>query len=152
VLAFIKVPSVENAQRLILSADSKVEVKFDHNQIEIKAPEPETLLAQIQTYGGLLVQDGLVIEAKYKEESKQKFKLEEGVLHIEAPAIELQVMHTVAGELTGVVTTAANVDCDDNDQNWERGRGRDRDRDSDSDDGDDNNDGDDDSDDNDDDD
>lgn len=114
VLALIKVPTLEVKREPKLKVGSEIEVKFNNNRVEIKGPDPEALLAQIQTYGGLLVQDGQLIEVKRKPAAHQKFTFEDDVLQIEAPAIELYVIVTDANELTGTAT--AEVTCAENDR------------------------------------
>ena len=124
VLALIKVPALEAKREPKLKVGSEIEVKFNNHRVEIKGPDPEALLAQIQTYGGLLVQDGQLLEVKRKPAAQQKFTLEDDVLQIEAPAIELYVIVTDANELTATATAEVacaedkhNGDGDDNDDN-----------------------------------
>ena len=127
VLALIKVPALEAKREPKLKVGSEIEVKFNNNRVEIKGPDPEAILAQIQTYGGLLVEDGQLLEVKRKPAAQQKFTLEDDVLQIEAPAIELYVIVTDANELTATATAEVACAKDKHDDDGDDGDGDDND-------------------------
>lgn len=61
---------------------------------KIEGPDPDTLLNQLRTYGGIVIQNGQQVEVDIKDEDKkQKYEFEEdGWLKIKAPSAVLRVM------------------------------------------------------------
>ncbi len=113
VAARIKLPWREGSQRVQLKVGAQSEIKITPNKVEIKAPDPEALLAQLQRDGGILVENGQVVQATRKAASQQGFKLVDGVWQIAAPALELQVGTTGADGFTNLATVTADITCNE---------------------------------------
>jgi hypothetical protein len=111
VVALIRLPWRQGEQRVQLKVGPQTQIKLTPNKLEIKAPDPERLLAQLQRDGGILVENGQVVMARRKAAAQQEFKLEDGVWQIAAPALELQVSAADADGLTRTATATANLTC-----------------------------------------
>jgi len=65
----------------------KIEIDADKMKIKIKGPDPEYILAQLREYGGIVVENGQVIDVKLKDEEKYKYEDKKNVLKIDGPEV-----------------------------------------------------------------
>jgi hypothetical protein len=107
VIAIIQVPLPEDLSdwTIKLTTDSAFTLKIDYaaKKLEIKDPNPETRLNEIQLYGGILVENDQILKIKLKDVDKFMCKDEKGIWKFEAPEVILQV---TAIDYAGNVATA----------------------------------------------
>jgi hypothetical protein len=107
-VAVLKVAAIETKREPRLKVADEPAVRVKGNRFEVQGPAPEALLAQLQTYGGLIVKDGQVLEVRHKPAAAQRFVLERRSWQIEAPAVELQV---IAADGTVITEATAPIGC-----------------------------------------
>ncbi len=95
VTGIVETPNLDGLD-IELKTKSKVEIEFDleEGKVKIKGPDPEALLAQLQEFGGFLVDSGQLVKIELEEanEGELEFKFEkDGTLKIEAPSATLKV-------------------------------------------------------------
>ena len=92
--AVIETPPLGGLQ-INLREDDRFQVKFNlkKNKLEIKGPDPQHILDQLESLGGLLVADGQKIKIKLNSDSnKVEFKIgKDGTLEITADQVTLRV-------------------------------------------------------------
>ena len=94
----VQTPRIDGL-KVKLKTKSRVKVKFDlkKGKVEIRGPNPQALLAQLQQLGGLVVDSGQLVrvdlkKAKKGKQKKQEFKFDKGgKLRIKAPSAILKV-------------------------------------------------------------
>ena len=108
VVAVIELPSLDGLEiELEVEDDIKIEFDLGEGKVEIKGPNPEALLAEIQQYDGLLVNDGDFIQIEIGDDpAKYELKFEDGVLNIEANQVTLRVTATDTEGATDTATAS----------------------------------------------
>jgi len=96
VKAVVRTPPLDGLQIKKLKTKNEVKVQFDldERKVEIHGPNSEAVLAQLQQFGGLVVNNGQLAKVSIEEaeEGEQQFKFDKnGELKIEAPTATLQV-------------------------------------------------------------
>ena len=94
VRGLIKTPSLDGLKvDLEIVPTMKIEFDFKQNKLEVKGPDPAGVFAQLQNFGGLIVESGQIVQVE-TEEDKYKFEMkfeENGMLKIEASQPVLKV-------------------------------------------------------------
>jgi hypothetical protein len=91
-----------------LKEDRKTEIKVTSKRLEIRAPDPQALLDQIVTYGGLVVENGQQIDLRVRNGNEEQYELHEGVWRVEARTVHLEV---VAIDSAGLSSTTQVSSC-----------------------------------------
>lgn len=86
--------------------EKKVHIKWNANKLEIQAPDPEAILAQLRTWNGIPVEHGQWVELELTDGGDQEFEYKEDRLRIKAPALLLKVS---AQDAEGAVSTLSVV-------------------------------------------
>ena len=84
----IKTPSLDGLKvDLEVAPNIKIEFDFTENKLEVKGPDPAGVFAQLQNFGGLIVESGQIVQVETEEDNNEfEMKFEEnGMLKIEAP-------------------------------------------------------------------
>ncbi|MBI5150056.1 MAG: hypothetical protein HZA28_04710, partial [Candidatus Omnitrophica bacterium] len=95
IIAVIETPSLDGLE-VKLERDHEIKVKFDlkKRKVKIQGPDPDALLNQLRTYGGVVIQNRQQVKVDIKDEDKkQKYEFEEdGGFKIKAPTAVLKVV------------------------------------------------------------
>ena len=119
IVAVIEMPAIDGLET-VLKVKSRVKIKFDYEKgkVKIEGPDPEAILSQLQLYGGLLVDDGLVVKIELdgdSDEAEYKFQ-KDGTLKIKAHQVSLRVTATDAdGESSTAAASPEFSTYDDDD-------------------------------------
>ncbi|MEZ4733595.1 MAG: hypothetical protein R3E79_41390 [Caldilineaceae bacterium] len=108
VLVILKVPTNGRERAPKLKEDRKTRIKFTAKRIEIDGPDPQALLEQIEAYGGLILQNGQLLDLHIKRANEEKFELKDGVWQVETRRIALVI---VATDAAGLTTTSEVSPC-----------------------------------------
>lgn len=113
VLIILKLPASTHERKIKQKKGEKTEIKFTNKQLEIKAPDPQALVDQINAYGGILVQNEQQIDLRRKGKGEGKFTWRDDEWRIEAEAIDLTVIATdgVGASRTISVQSCLSKDC-----------------------------------------
>ena len=104
----LKLPASAQAREARLRENRKTEITFTPNRIEIRAPNPQALLDQINAYGGILVENGQEIELKVRDRDESRLTWREDRWRIEAPILEVAIG---ASDGAGLSTVQQVVAC-----------------------------------------
>jgi len=129
VLIILKLPTNGRERAPKLKEDRKTTIKFTSKRIEIEGPDPQALLDQIEVHGGILLENGQLIDLHIKRANEEKFELKDGVWQVETRRVELIV---VAVDAAGLTSTSQISPCfrercsapdgnDNNDQENDKG-------------------------------
>ena len=95
VIGVVETPNLDGLEiELKTKSKVRIEFNFEEGKVEIQGPDPEALLAQLQEFGGLVVDTGQLVKVKLEEadEGEQEFKFEkDGTLRIKAPIATVKV-------------------------------------------------------------
>ena len=91
VIIVLKLPVSAQAREARLRENRKTEITFTPNRIEIKAPDPQALLDQINAYGGILIENGQEIELKVSDRTGGVFTWRADRWRIEARTLEVAI-------------------------------------------------------------
>ena len=123
VIGVIETPSLDGLE-FELKQDDAIKIKFDlkKQKVEIQGPDPNALLNQLRTYGGIVIQNGQQVEVDIKDEDKkQKYELEkDGWLKIKAATAILKVMAEDASGNKAEVRISPDIR---DDRDYEHGEG-----------------------------
>ena len=113
VLIILKLPPSEHERKVKDKTGEKTEIKFTNKQLEIKAPDPQVILDQINAYGGLIVQNGQQIDLRRKDKGEGKITWREEQWRVEAQVVDLEVIATdsLGGSSTIYVQSCLSKDC-----------------------------------------
>ncbi len=103
VIIVLKLPAAERQQTPRLQENRRTEITFTPNRLEIKAPDPQALLDQITTYGGILVENGQEIELRVRDRAQGVVAWREDGWRLEARSLELAVGATDGAGLSTVI-------------------------------------------------
>lgn len=103
VIIVLKLPASEQEREARLRENRKTEITFTPNRLEIRAPDPQALLDQINAYGGILVENGQEIELKVSERAEGVLTWRADRWRIEARTVELAVGATDGAGLSTVI-------------------------------------------------
>jgi len=115
VTGVVKTPALDGLE-IDLKTDEQVKVEFDlgDGEVEIKGLDPEALLAQLQQFGGLMVDSGQLVKVELDKDDAQEFKFgEDGILKIEAPHPTLMVTSEDASGNTVTAQVSPQLALDD---------------------------------------
>ena len=96
VRGIIETPPLEGLE-VKLKRDDEIKIKFDlkKRKLDIHAPDPDVILNQLRTYGGMVIPNGQLTKVKtdddHKDE-KQEYEFEDGWLKVKAPVAVLKVI------------------------------------------------------------
>ncbi len=107
-LIILKLPPSAQERKVKQKEGRKTELQFTNKQLEIKAPDPQAILHQINAYGGIIVQNGEQIDLRFKKKGEGELRLAENGWRLEGRAIELQV---IAIDSAGLTSTTQVVGC-----------------------------------------
>ncbi len=145
VTGVVQTPALDGL-KIKLKTKREVKVKFDlkKGKVEIRGPDPQALLDQLEEFGGLVVHSGQLVrvelrKAKKGKQKKQEFKFDDGKLKIKAPSAILKVTGEDASGNTATVQVSLQFapKDKDNDRPKKRRKHKDRGKDHDKDDDDD---------------
>lgn len=113
VLIILKLPPSERERKVKDKTDEKTEIKFTNKQLEIKAPDPQVILDQINAYGGIIVQNGQQIDLRRKDKGEGKITWREERWRVEAQVVDLEVIATdsLGDSSTIYVQSCLSKDC-----------------------------------------
>ena len=75
VRGIIKTPSLDRLEvDLEVASNMKIEFDFKQNKLEVKGPDPAGVFAQLQNFGGLIVESGQIVQVE-TEEDNNKFEM-----------------------------------------------------------------------------
>ena len=92
---------------LKIDPETKVEFDFEDGTVEIKGPDPQALLVQLQNLGGLVITSGQLLELEIDDDGDDvefKFK-DDGTLEIEGPAGS-HILKVICTDASGNSATA----------------------------------------------
>ena len=105
----IVTPSLDGME-IKLKTKSKVKVVFEpaKNKVKIEGPDPEAILAQLQQFGGLVIDDGQQVQFELEDDDdgKMTFKFHKGVLKVEGPSADLFSLLVTCEDSSGNVGAA----------------------------------------------
>lgn len=107
-LIILKLPPSDQERKIKQKEGRKTEIQFTNKQLEIKAPDPQALLDQINAYGGIIVQNGEQIDLRFKKKGEGELRVEDNGWRLEGRTIELQV---IAVDSAGLTSTTQVVSC-----------------------------------------
>lgn len=107
-LIILKLPASDQERKVEQKEGRKTEIQFSNKGLEIKAPDPQAILHQINAYGGIIVQNGDRIDLRFKKKGEGELRLEDDGWRLEARTIELQV---IAVDNAGLTSTTQVVSC-----------------------------------------
>lgn len=107
-LIILKLPPSAQERKVEQKEGRKTELKFTNKQLEIKAPDPQALLDQINAYGGIIVQNGEQIDLRFKKKGEGELRVNDNGWRLEGRTIELQV---IAVDSAGLTSTAQAAAC-----------------------------------------
>lgn len=107
-LIILKLPASDQERKVKLKEGRKTEIQFTNKQLEIKAPDPQAVLDQINAYGGIIVQNGEQIDLRFKKKGEGELRVEDNGWRLEARTIELQV---IAADSAGLTSTTQVLGC-----------------------------------------
>lgn len=90
VLIVLKVPTSERDRAPRLRENRRTEITFTANRLEIRAPDPQALLDQINAYGGILVENGQVIDWRVRNREGTLTARDDG-WRLDAPTLVVAV-------------------------------------------------------------
>ncbi|MBI5149585.1 MAG: hypothetical protein HZA28_02275, partial [Candidatus Omnitrophica bacterium] len=95
VTGVVEMPSPDGLE-VKLKRDHEIKIEFDlkKKKVEIQGPDPDALLNQLRTYGGVVIQNRQQVKVDIKDEDKkQKYEFDEnGQFKIKAPTAVLKVV------------------------------------------------------------
>jgi hypothetical protein len=106
-LIILKLPASDQERKVEQKEGRKTEIQFTNKQLEIKAPNPQAILHQVNTYGGIIVQNGEQIDLRFKKKGEGELRREEDGWRLEGRAIELQVIAADNAGQTGAAQATA---------------------------------------------
>lgn len=106
-LIILKLPSSDQERKVKLKEGRQTELKFTNKGLEVKAPDPQALVDQINAYGGIIVQNGDQIDLHFKKKGEGELRLEDEGWRLEARTIELAVIAADSAGLTGATGVIA---------------------------------------------
>lgn len=106
-LIILKLPTSDQERKVEQKEGRKTEIQFTNKQLEIKAPDPQAILHQINTYGSIVVQNGEQIDLRFKKKGGGELRLAENGWRLKAHSIELQVIAIDSAGLTSTAQVAA---------------------------------------------
>ncbi len=143
VVGVIVTPSLDGLEiKLKVKSEVKVEFELDKGKVKIEGPDPDALLAQLQQYGGLVVESGQLVKVELDDddEGEQEFKFDKnGKLKLEAASATLQVTAEDASGNTSTIQVSPQFTPDDDDHDHDddhcgdKGKDKDDDKDKDKD-------------------
>lgn len=112
-LIILKLPSSNQERKVKLKEGRQTELKFSNKGLEVKAPDPQGIIDQINAYGGIIVQNGDQIDLHFKKKGEGELRLEDEGWRLEARTIELQVIAADSAGLTSAtgVTACLQESC-----------------------------------------
>ncbi len=103
--AIIETRRLDDTQEVKLKQHpKKIHIKWNANKLEIQAPDPEAILAQLRQWNGIPVSNGQQVTLELTDGGEQEFIWEDDPMKIKAPAIILRVTAQDAGGLVSTVS------------------------------------------------
>jgi len=110
VLIILKLPA-SNGERSVRSRENRrTELTFTPNRLEIRAPDPQPLLDQINAYGGIAVENGQEIDWRVRNRAEGTLTARDDGWRLEAPTLVVAVGATDGAGLSTVQEVAACVE------------------------------------------
>lgn len=113
VVTILQLPIGDRERKPKLKEARKLEIKVTGKEIEIKAPDPQAILDQLTTYGGIIVDVGQPIDLHVKKKGDVKLQSTDDGWRLDAPAILIAVIATdEAGVSSSIqVSSCLEEDC-----------------------------------------
>ena len=113
VLTILLLPRSEREREPRLREDNDTEIRFSDRQLEIRGPDPQALLDQIVAYGGIVLQEGQIIDLRIRNREEEKLTLRDDGWRLEAGTLDVAIIAVDAAGLssTVVVNPCQTVDC-----------------------------------------
>jgi len=113
VLIILKLPPSERARNPRLRENRRAELTFSPNRLEIRAPEPQVLLDQINAYGGIAVENGQEIEWRVRNRAEGTLSARAEGWRLEAPTLLVAIGATDGAGLSSVqeITACLEAGC-----------------------------------------
>lgn len=102
VVIVLKLPTADRQSAPRLQENRRTAIVFTPNRLEIRAPDPQALLDQINAYGGILVENGQEIELRVRDRAQGELTWREAGWRLEARALELAVGATDGAGLSTI--------------------------------------------------
>ncbi len=101
----------------------KVDFKIEAGKLKINGPDPQALLDQLETFGGLVVTNGQLVELKLTDDDEKKYKFQTkkgGKLEIKGQSFALRVLYEdSSGNVATATATPVFAEDDDSDDKEE---------------------------------
>lgn len=112
VVTILQLPLGDRERKPKLKEARKVEIKVTGKELEIKAPDPQALLDQMTTYGGIIVDAGQPIDLRAKKKGDIKLQATDAGWRLDAPAIAMTIIAIDDGGLSSSVQVQSCLDED----------------------------------------
>lgn len=110
VVTILQLPLGDRERKPKLKEARKVEIKVTGKELEIKAPDPQALLDQMTTYGGIIVDAGQPIDLRVKKKGDIKLQATDAGWRLDAPAIAMTIIAMDDGGLSSSVQVRSCLD------------------------------------------